>query len=122
MSLEAHATRIERGMFRNRALLNLCAKLDTCAHCGGWVGEGSLAPAHSNLGEHGKGKGLKAHDCFLAALCDACHKWLDNQGGQGKDPTGVWESTPADRREVFLRAMSRTWLELWRMGWLKVAK
>lgn len=109
-------------MFRCRPLLDLAAKLETCAHCGRWVGEGGLAPAHSNLGEHGKGKGLKAHDCFFAFLCGPCHAWLDNAGGNGKDPTGVYDSTPADKREVFLKAMARTWLELWRRGLLKVAR
>lgn len=120
MTLEVHAYRIERGMYRNRALLDLAAKLETCAHCGRWTGEGCLAPAHSNLGEHGKGKGLKAHDCFWAALCDRCHKWFDNQGGLGKDPTGMYENTAADKRVAFLRAMARTWLELWRRGRLRV--
>jgi len=105
-------------MFRSRPLLALCAKLENCQNCGAY---GGTIPAHSNLGEHGKGKGLKAHDCFFAALCDACHKWLDHQGGLGKDPSGVFDNTAADKAQMFVRAMHRTWLALWRLGALKVA-
>jgi len=111
---------IERGMYRNRGLLDLAHKIETCQNCGRERIEG-MDPAHSNLSEHGKGKGLKAHDCFFAALCDLCHHWLDNQGGLGKDPSGVYDSTPADRAQMFARAMHRTWLALWRLGRLKVA-
>jgi hypothetical protein len=94
--------------------------MEECTNCGQWLGAGSLAPAHSNLSEHGKGKGLKAHDCFFAALCNACHKWLDNQGGSGKDPSGLWDSTPEDRRAMFLRAMARTWRKLWTLDFIRV--
>jgi len=34
--------------------------------------------AHSNEYKHGKGKGLKAHDCFGAIACYACHTEYDN--------------------------------------------
>jgi hypothetical protein len=36
--------------------------------------------AHSNLGDHGKGKSIKAHDCFGFLACDKCHYFVD----QGK--------------------------------------
>lgn len=109
---------LPRGMFRNERLLGLARKIERCQNCGSHAGN---VPAHSNYGEHGKGKGLKAHDCFFAALCDRCHKWLDNQGGHGKDPGGVYENTPADKHAMFMRAMWRTWLEFWRGGLVKVA-
>lgn len=63
--------------------------------------------AHSNFDRHGKGKGLKAHDCFGAWACMACHDWLDRT----RDP---------ERQEVFDRARDRTLYVLFRDGRLKV--
>lgn len=103
--------------YENRALLDL-AKYVPCQNCG--ADDGTIVPAHSNLSEHGKGKNLKAHDCFFAALCQRCHGWYDNQGGLGKDPTGVWDSTRADKREMFMRAKDKTLLLLFVRGYLKV--
>lgn len=37
----------------------------------------STVACHSNLGEHGKGRGLKAHDFMSVQGCGACHDWLD---------------------------------------------
>ncbi len=33
--------------------------------------------AHSNQLVHGKGMGLKAHDCFAAWACSSCHTEID---------------------------------------------
>ncbi len=33
--------------------------------------------AHSNLGRHGKGMGIKAHDIFVAHACSNCHGAVD---------------------------------------------
>lgn len=33
--------------------------------------------AHSNLGKHGKGKGIKASDAFTVPLCHKCHFLFD---------------------------------------------
>ena len=60
--------------------------------------------AHSNQGEHGKGKGIKASDVFVAAMCTACHSELD----QGKDwpqdvKLRVWE---AAHRRTKLHALA----------------
>lgn len=104
-----------RGMYRNRKLLDLARELP-CQNCG--ADDGTISPAHSNFSEHGKGKGLKAHDVFWAALCNACHRWLDNQAGWGQDPSGAF--LPSDKRAMFLQAMGRTWLELWRRGFVRV--
>lgn len=109
----------ERGMFRSRRLLDTAEILCVCQNCGNE--DGTIVPAHSNLSEHGKGKGLKAHDCFFAALCNRCHRWLDNQGGSGLDPTGRYSSSPPDKREMFCRAMHATWLWLWRNARVRVA-
>ena len=98
--------------YRNRKLLDL-AEGRACQNCG--AQDGTIVAAHSNLPEHGKGARIKAHDCFHAWLCFRCHSWLD-QGGVGRDPTGVYRPTRDDKAEMFCRAMDRTTLELWREG------
>lgn len=107
-------------MFRSRVLLDLAHGMERCTNCGRHSPEG-LEPAHSNLDEHGKGFKLKAHDCFFAALCSLCHRWLDNQAGGGRDPSELYEATRDGKREMFVKAMHRTWLELWRLGKLRTA-
>lgn len=45
-----------------------------CVECG------RAAPsqaAHSNFGEHGKGRGIKADDKYTIPLCHVCHAALD---------------------------------------------
>ena len=45
-----------------------------CCECG------RAAPsqaAHSNFGEHGKGRGIKADDKYTIPLCHVCHAALD---------------------------------------------
>lgn len=42
--------------------------------------------AHSNAEEHGKAKGAKSHDCFIAAACQPCHDYIDTK----RDPNR-WE-------------------------------
>lgn len=108
---------LPRGMFRNRALLDLAHQVERCQNCG--AHRGGCEPAHSNLQEHGRGKDSKSHDCFFAALCHRCHAWLDQ--GRGKDPTDVYDCTGGDKREMFIRAMHKTWLLLWQLALVKVA-
>jgi len=43
--------------------------------------DGTVVAAHSNQMRDGKGRGLKAHDYRIAALCFTCHAELD----QGRD-------------------------------------
>jgi len=43
--------------------------------------DGTVVAAHSNQMRDGKGRGLKAHDYRIAALCFTCHAKLD----QGRD-------------------------------------
>jgi hypothetical protein len=52
--------------------------------------------AHSNLYEHGKGKGRKADDVYSVWSCFACHGWLD----QGQSPARL-------KRATFMGAHSR---------------
>ena len=51
-----------------------------CQHCG--ADDGTVVAAHTNWGG-GKGRGIKADDNLVAALCLKCHFEID----QGKDLT-----------------------------------
>jgi hypothetical protein len=68
---------------------------------------GGMVWCHSNLERHGKGKGLKAHDCFGAVGCPVCHTWVDTQRGPERD-------------DVFERGRDRTLYILFLAGALKV--
>src|SRR5271169_293000 len=68
--------------YRNEALLAAVRRLN-CVHC---QAEGRTQAAHSNQLRFGKGRGLKASDAAIMALCgpgygqSGCHAELD----QGK--------------------------------------
>lgn len=116
---EAFGSYLTRGMYRNRALLDTAHEIERCMNCG--AHRGGCEPAHSNEPEHGKAVGGKSHDCFFAALCERCHRWYDNQAGNGQDPSLRYDATRQGKREMFTRAMDATRLELWRLGKLRVA-
>ena len=65
-------------MYRNPKLLQAVRDCP-CQHCG--ARDGTVVAAHSNQMRDGKGRGLKAHDYRIAALCFKCHYEID----QGKD-------------------------------------
>lgn len=72
--------------------------------------DGTIVAAHSNLLEHGKGRGLKAHDGMTAWLCYRCHTQLD----QGKD------LSKSERRDLTLTAICRTYQQLWNQQLIEV--
>ena len=86
-------------MYRNKALLEAVRDCP-CQSCG--AQDGTVIAAHSNQLRDGKGKGIKAHDYRIAAMCSICHHQLD----QGI----LWDK--AQRREVWEEAHRRT------VGWL----
>lgn len=102
--------------YENRALLNLAHQVNECQLrlpeiCQGYAPDG-CEPAHSNQARHGKGGSIKAHDCFHAAACHACHAEID----QGN-------TLMRDEKEQYMQAaMERTMLLYFRNGWLKVKK
>jgi hypothetical protein len=65
---------------RNPAYLAMAAgqpcQMRRALGCLGSDGSTTVA-AHSNLLEHGKGRGLKASDAAVVYACVACHSWLD---------------------------------------------
>ena len=85
--------------YRNQYLLE-AVRESACQTCG--AQDGTVVAAHSNQLRDGKGKGIKAHDYRIAALCHACHFKLD----QGM------ALTKEERREMWEEAHRRT------VGWL----
>lgn len=61
---------------RDERLRDMCRAM-ACQHCGRAGPDAGVTWAHSNWAAHGKGKGLKASDVFVAALCSICHRELD---------------------------------------------
>lgn len=95
---------------RSRKLLDY-AEGQSCVMCG--ADDGTIVCAHSNLGEHGKGKktgsgagSLKASDICTAHLCFRCHADYD----QGKT------MTREQRRDFILTAIVRTVMRLLDQG------
>jgi len=76
-------------MYRSPKLLQAVRDCP-CQHCG--IQDSTIVAAHSNQMRDGKGRGLKAHDYRIAALCFKCHHEID----QGKDLSraerlNIWE-------------------------------
>ena len=76
-------------MYRNKKLLEAVREAP-CMHCG--ARDGTVVAAHSNQLRDGKGRGIKAHDYRIAALCFRCHTELD-QGHQmsREERLNMWE-------------------------------
>src|ERR1051326_2152651 len=104
--------------YRNRRLLDLAHRVNECQNCGAFTPEG-CEPAHSNLGEHGKGVSLKSHDVFFACLCHSCHAWLDQ--GSGSDPSGMYTSRRDEKAAMWRAAFDKTQVLLWSRGMVRVA-
>jgi hypothetical protein len=86
-------------MYRNKKLLEILRK-SPCQECG--REDGTVVAAHSNQLRDGKGRGIKADDYRVAALCYSCHMELD----QGKS------LSKAERVEIWEEAHRKT------IGWL----
>ncbi len=79
---------------RSRPLLNAIKALP-CQHCGAAA---PSDPAHSNMAQHGKARGKKSSDLFVAALCRADHHELDQGSRLSRDErqamwTNAWRKT-----------------------------
>ena len=79
---------------RSPKLMRACGEV-SCQVCGSEVGS---VGAHSNWAIHGKGKGIKASDQFVAAMCYLCHGDLD----QGM------EATEDQRKQTWFKAHKKT--------------
>ena len=95
--------------YRNKKLTEVVRQFP-CQHCG--IRDGTIVAAHSNQLRDGKGKGIKAHDFRIAALCYRCHADLDQGSQMSKD----------ERREVWEEAHRRTIGELFLRGLIDVVR
>lgn len=90
--------------YRNTRLTDAVRELP-CQQCG--IQDGTVVAAHSNQLRDCKGRGIKAHDFRIAALCYRCHADLDQGSKMSKEERKeVWEE--AHRRtigELFLRRL-----------------
>ena len=86
---------------RSKRLLQAAASLD-CQNCGSGH---MVQAAHTNWGG-GKGRGIKADDNLVAALCLKCHYEID----QGKT------LSKAERQELWTNAHKKTVSALLAMG------
>ena len=76
-------------MYRDRKLLDIVRE-SPCQHCG--AQDGTVVAAHSNQLRDGKGRGIKAHDYRVAALCFKCHHELDQGPAMAKfERVTMWE-------------------------------
>jgi hypothetical protein len=83
-------------IYRNKKLLEL-VRQSPCQTCG--TEDGTVVAAHSNQLRDGKGRGLKAHDYRIAALCFRCHAELDQGTKMSKvERVESWEE--AHRRTI----------------------
>lgn len=86
-------------MYRNKKLLEV-VRQSPCQHCG--RDDGTVVAAHSNLLRDGKGRGIKASDYRIAALCFTCHSDLDQGAKMSRE----------ERKELWEEAHRST------IGWL----
>lgn len=75
-------------IYRSKKLLEACRELP-CQHCG--LEDGTVVAAHSNQLRHGKGRGIKAHDCFVAAMCFKCHSLIDSGPHSREVKQDLWQ-------------------------------
>ena len=76
-------------MYRNKKLLEI-VRQSPCQHCG--AQDGTVVAAHSNALRDGKGRGIKASDYRIAALCFRCHYEIDQGSKLSRlERTELWE-------------------------------
>ena len=77
-------------MYRNKKLLEVVRE-SPCQVCN--AKNGTVVAAHSNQLRDGKGRGLKASDAAIAAMCCSCHYDIDQGSKLSKqERIDVWES------------------------------
>lgn len=96
--------------YRNPDLLALAYELDCQLQIPGVCEGGRGEPCHANWSDFGKGKSIKAHDCFFASGCRACHMEID-QGSR---------LTREEREAYWNLGWRGTMLALWQRGLIGV--
>lgn len=90
---------------RSKKLLEACREIP-CQVCG--VADGTVVAAHSNQLRHGKGRGIKASDIYVASMCYRHHTELDQGHAMSKsEKIEMWED--AHRNTVRLLVRRGLW-------------
>jgi ferredoxin len=95
-------------MFRSQRLLNQARGRHCTIRIPG-VCNGNpetVVAAHSNQLQHGKGMGIKAHDCYAAWACSSCHAEID-QGNK---------LSRQEKDEYWQAGFERTILQMFLLG------
>lgn len=89
-------------MYRNPKLLQAVRDCP-CQHCG--VQDSTIVAAHSNQMRDGKGRGLKASDAMIAALCYTCHMEID-QGNKlsRQERVEIWEQAHRKTMQLLIES------------------
>lgn len=106
---------IDRGMHRDRKLLDLCrgdvpCMLQVPNVCRSGVDPS--VPAHSNLQRHGRGASSKSHDCFAIPACIYCHAWLDSGNGASR----------TEKEDTFMLGLEHWEVYRWKRGLVAVVR
>lgn len=88
---------------RSKTLLRNAREIP-CQHCG--ADDGTVCGAHSNQLIHGKARGLKSSDQYIASLCFRCHHALDQGAAM----------TKSERQEMWEAAHKKTVEKLTKLG------
>ena len=94
--------------YRNKKILDSAKDAPHCFGCGAY-NNGQVVAAHANWLEYDKGRGIKAHDIFVAHLCMACHYQVDEGNALSKQ----------EKKDFWDRAFKKTLLWLVQTGILK---
>lgn len=99
-------------MHRNRQLLDLAHEAPCMLLLGAkGCGANKSVPCHSDMLEHGRGAGLKSHDCLAVPGCPPCHAVFTRE-----------HLGRAGYAEAWAKAIARYLLWLWENGKLRLAK
>lgn len=100
-----------KGTQRSRSLLDVAHEAPCCLQLGAkGCGIHPSVPCHSDMLAHGRGAGLKSHDCLAVPGCPACHAAFTRKK-LGKDGYLI----------AWANAMARYLVWQWKTGKLKVA-
>lgn len=100
-----------KGTQRSRSLLDLAHEAPCCLQLGvKGCGANPSVPCHSDMLAHGRGAGMKSHDCLAIPGCPACHEAFTRKR-LGKDGYLV----------AWANGMARFLVWAWKNGKLRLA-
>ena len=82
---------IERGMHRDRRLLDLAHEAPCMLRLGTPCGTNPSVPCHSDMLRHGRGAGHKSHDCLAVPGCPNCHSRFTREALGRDGYERVWQ-------------------------------